>query len=133
MRRLPDWQLRLEALMRERIDRPFAWGANDCALFAADCVEAITGVQLCPELRGHRDVRQALAALKRIGGVRALATRALGEPIVPALARPGDVVVIPAGKREHLAVCNGGTAVAVAPRGLTAISMRHARAAWRVG
>jgi hypothetical protein len=42
-------------------------------------------------------------------------------------------VAVPAGKREALAVCNGGAALAVGPSGLTAVSMRDALAAWRVG
>lgn len=123
----------METFVRERREDPFAWGSNDCALFAADAVQAITGEFLCPELRGHRDVREGLRALARLGGVRAIATRALGEPGSPLMARIGDVVVIQAGKREALAICNGGSALAVGPDGIVAVSMSQALAAWRVG
>src|SRR5690606_33693205 len=128
-----DWQVRFEAFLKGRRCAPFAWGSNDCALFAADAVEAITGEHLCPQLRGHRDVRQALRVLAREGGVRGIASQALGEPIRPTLARVGDVVVVPAGKREALAVCNGQTALTVGPHGSVAVPMRGARCAWRVG
>lgn len=133
MKRRPDWQLRLEAFARERADAPFAWGVNDCALFAADAVQAMTGVHLCPGLRGYRGVRDGVRALAAVGGVRGLAGAALGEPIQVAFARPGDVVVVQAGKREALAVCNGQTAIAPGQHGAVAFPMKHALAAWRVG
>lgn len=132
MTRYPDWQLRLEAFARERRSMPFAWGANDCCIFAADAVELMTGEILRPDLRGQ-DVRQALATLRAEGGVRGIASSVLGEPVSPLMARIGDVVVIEAGKRESLAICNGGTAIAPGPDGMVAVSMQMARAAWRVG
>lgn len=36
---------------------PFAWGSNDCRLFAADAVQAMTGVDHAAELR-MRDRRR---------------------------------------------------------------------------
>lgn len=133
MNRKHDWQLRLEAFARERARMPFAWGSNDCALFAADAVEAITGERLCEELRGHATAKEAMRVLRAVGGVRGVATRALGEPIPVLMAKVGDVVVIEAGKREALAICNGGTAIATGPNGMAAVPMVQARAAWRVG
>jgi hypothetical protein len=133
MKRLPDWQLRLEAFERERAEVPFAWGSNDCALFAADAVQAITGVHLCPDLRGHRNVREGGRAIAALGGARAIACKALGHPLPPAFARVGDVVVVQAGKREALAVCNGQTAIAPGEHGMVAIPMAQALSAWRVG
>lgn len=132
MKRYPDWQLRLEAFVRVR-SAPFEWAANDCALFAAGAVEAQTGVHLCPELRDYGNVREAMRALAAIGGVRALAARALGETIPVPFARIGDVVVVQAGKREALAICNGQTAIAPGPDGVIGFPMKQALAAWRVG
>jgi hypothetical protein len=133
VKRFNDWQLRLQAFVRARRHVPFAWGVNDCALFAADYVEAVTGEVACPDLRAHTSARDALRTLEKAGGVRAIATRALGEPIPVAYATVGDVVVIAAGKREALAVCNGDTALAPGPDGVSVVSMRQALAAWRVG
>lgn len=127
-----DWQLRLEAFARSRASRPFAWGSNDCALFAADAVEAITGEHLCEDLRGYAGVREALKMLKEHGGVRGIASRALGEPIPVRMAAIGDVVVVPAGKREALGICNGGTVIVPGPGGMVAVSMQQALAAWKV-
>jgi hypothetical protein len=133
MKRHNDWQLHLEAFVRERWTTPFSWGSNDCVLFAADAVQAMTGERLCPELRGQRDVRACLRVLRDLGDVRGIATRALGEPISPLMARIGDVVAVKTGKREALAVCNGGNALLPGPRGVAVYPMRDALAAWRVG
>lgn len=129
MNRYPDWQLRLEAFTQARSSAPFAWGSNDCALFAADAVEAMTGVHTCPDLRGHSNVREGVRALARIGGVRALASRALGDPVPASFARVGDVVTVRTGKREALAICNGQTAISPG----IAVPMKQALAAWKVG
>lgn len=131
--RFHDWQLRLEAFARERHDMPFEWGRNDCALFAADCVEAVTGARLMPNMRGYSDVRDALRLIKGSGGLRSIACHALGGFILPVYAKVGDVVLVKVGKREALTICNGGTAIGPGPAGLAAVQMADAVAAWRVG
>lgn len=133
MKRYPDWQLRLEDFVRVRGAAPFDWAGNNCGEFAADAVQAQTGEHLCPELRGHRNAREALRMLAKVGGVRGLADRVLGDRIAPRRARIGDVVVIPAGKREALAICNGQTAIAPGAGGVLAVPMAQALSAWRVG
>lgn len=131
--RLHDWQLRLEAFVRDRSAVPFAWGSNDCALFAADAVQALTGVRHLPELRGHASAREALRAVRQAGGLHAIATRALGPAVTPAFAAVGDVVLVRMGRREALGLCNGGTVLGPGPDGLAVASMDGALAAWRVG
>ena len=131
--RLPDWQTRMEAFVRERMHQPFAWGSNDCAIFASDCVMAITGQDPAPAgLRRHRTAKQACRAIARHGGLGAIATQALGTPIAPSMAQTGDVVLISVGKRDALAICNGATALAPATGGLVAAPMAAAHMAWRV-
>lgn len=135
--RLPDWPVRLEALLRERQARPFAWGVHDCALFAADAVQAITGQDLAQGLRGL-SVRAALRRLRAHGpcanlGLYALATQALGPAMAPVWASVGDVLLLPMGRRCALAVCNGDTAIGPGRHGLVHAAAGTALAAWRVG
>ena len=132
--RLPDWPIRFDALVYSRLRRPFAWGINDCALFAGDAVAAITGVDLSAGLRGHGTALQAARTLRRHGGLRGIATACLGEPIAPGQARQGDVMLIDAMGREALAVCvNAQDAVAPGPQGLHVVPRDSALCAWRVG
>lgn len=131
--RLYDWQLRLEAFARERLAMPFQWGRNDCALFAADAVQAMTGERLLPNMRGYSDVRGALRLIDGAGGLRSIACYALGGFVLPAYASVGDVVLVKFGKREALGICNGGTVIGPGPTGMVAIGMDAAVAAWKVG
>lgn len=132
MTRLHHWQTAYAAFMAERLAMPFAWGTNDCAIFAADCVLAITGVDVAlPELRGHTTELQAARVLKAHGGVVGIATSALGEPVSSVFANVGDVVLCSADGRDMLAMCNGSTAMAPGPRGLVPVAM--GAQCWRVG
>ena len=135
--RLADWPLRLEAFLAARQQQPFAWGAQDCATFAADAVQAITGVDVAPPaLRRHRHARAALRSLRAHGGLPAIAQAALGTPIPLVLAGVGDVLLTrPSAQAHHpmLAVCNGSSAIAPGPFGLVSIGLAQVSHAWRVG
>ncbi|WP_291015024.1 hypothetical protein [Hydrogenophaga sp.] len=133
MSRLHTWQTRFAVLCMERKVVPFEWGKNDCCLWAADAVLAITGKDFAEGLRGtYATTAEAARMLARVGGVRQLATDVLGDPVSPLHAAVGDVVLFEDAGRELLAVCNGGTALAVAESGLEPLPMSAALAAWRV-
>ena len=51
--RFPDWPQRLAMALEARRSTPFAWGQNDCATFAADMIEAITGQDFAIAFRGR--------------------------------------------------------------------------------
>lgn len=131
--RLQDWMHRLARLVEERLGEPFAWGPNDCASFAADAVHAQTGEDVLAELRGHRhNERQALRRERAIGGLPAAIERAGLQPVPPALAQRGDLVLVAQKPRPVLAVCNGAEAVAPGGRGLVHVPITRALKAWRV-
>lgn len=128
-----DWQIRFESFMRERQSMPFEWGVNDCCTFAADCVLALTGVDpALPELREHKTEIQAARLLKQHGGVRGIATAALGEPSPISMAQIGDVVLASSDGRDMLAICNGSSYVSPGPGGLVHESISLATICWRV-
>jgi hypothetical protein len=133
MTRRRDWQERLEALIASRIDAPFAWGVNDCALFAADAVAAVTGHDPAADARGtYTDEKGALRTIKKMGGLAAIAeTRAGGVEVPPSMARVGDVVLGVMG-RECLGICGGATWHAPGADGLAAAPMSTVLKAWRV-
>jgi len=134
MNRLPDWQLRLDALVTERLKVPFTWGNNDCALFAADAVLAMTGHDLASDMRDHRSARQALETIRRHGGLPAIVTSALGPSCAAGAARQGDVVALMEGKHVGLAICiDSEMAVGPSRRGLVMLPMAKALCSWRVG
>lgn len=133
MKKLQDWQVRFEAFIAQRNAAPFAWGKNDCAIFAADCVHAITGRDVAlPALRKHKTELQAARLLRRHGGVLGIATAALGQPAPANTAAVGDVVLAKVGGRDMLAICNGDTFIAPGPHGLGVLPMSDATLCWRV-
>lgn len=131
--RLRDWQSRLQACLAERWAQPFAWGAQDCALFAADCADACTGVDPAADLRGtYSDAAGAARVVAELGGLAAIAAARMGPEIAPALAQPGDIGLVLNDGRECLAVCTGGMWHAPGAAGLCALPMAQAQRAWRL-
>ena len=139
IRRRPDWALRLDALVCSRLHAPFAWGVNDCALFAADAVLAVTGHDLAAGLRGL-GARAALRQIQRAGGLCQLVPDSLPLLRSVADAQEGDVALIeqPAKGLRGLAlgvvlqVPHAGVA-GPARKGLAIAPLSAAIQAWGVG
>ncbi|MCV2349330.1 DUF6950 family protein [Paucibacter sp. Y2R2-4] len=133
-KRLPDWPHRLDALVRERLTEPFAWGRNDCCNWAADVVRALRGDDALQEFR-DTPRRSAAAALRRIrqrGGIAAGMARAGLEPVLATLATRGDLVLLPQGRWPVLALCEGEFALAPGAAGLVLLPMNYEAEAWAV-
>lgn len=131
--RLIDWQLRFSDFIVKRRAMPFAWGRNDCCLFAADAVFAMTGNDFGGDALGaYTDAKGALRMTEERGGLRAIASEALGEPVPALRAAVGDVVLLVNDGRELLGICNGTNAIGPGPDGLAVLGMETALAAWKV-
>lgn len=126
--RLSDWRSRLDAVLRD--PRPFAWGASDCCLFAARCVEAMTGVDLAAPY-AYGDAREAAVLLEQHGGVEGIATASLGAPKGALFAFPGDIVLVEA-PRPMLGVCVGHRVAVQGSVGIEYVPLSSARKAWGV-
>ena len=132
----------------ERAKTPFAWGANDCALFAADGIKAITGVDIASDFRGkYTNEASALALIKTVCGGTTVADAAvycaekhgLREWVSkkgvaqPLFARRGDLVVFtaPTGSLvAGLVHLSGRHIVAVGESGLYRFPISKAARAW---
>lgn len=146
MTRVPHWQRALRDAIHAHARKPFAYGSNDCCSFVCDCVQAMTGEDIYAEFRGkYADKKSALAAMKTIAGSASVeaatdyVTEKSGmEAISPFFAQRGDVVLLPVGENEELALGivahDNLHALAVAENGLNKIRfVRIAKKAWRVG
>lgn len=126
------WRRQLDALIESRLHEPFAWGSNDCCLWAADCVLAMTGHDHAADLRGTYDsAAGALRVLAAAGGIETVGARA-GAAIAPLMAAMGDIGLVDQGGRDALAVCCGPLWLAPAGDGLAAMPLSAARTAWRL-
>jgi hypothetical protein len=142
--RIQHWATRAyHTFLLERAHAPFAWGTHDCALFAADGVQAITGVDIAAAFRGkYTDEAGALAAIKSITGGSTVADAAawcaaqhgILELPRPLFAQRGDLVVLEDAGRliAGLVHLSGRHIVAAGESGLKRISISKVKRAWHV-
>jgi hypothetical protein len=93
IKRVRDWRRRLSDLIEERRRIPYS-EENNCGMFLADCINAMTGVDLAAPYRGKfKTLAVGMALLRRDGydDLCALLAAHL-EEIPPAFARAGDVM-----------------------------------------
>lgn len=130
--RLPDWQLRLAALVEDRLHAPFEWGLRDCCLWAADCVQAVTGVDPAQDIRGQYASRESASAVfRRLRGLERACAGRLGAWVLPALAQPGDVGMTQEAEGPALVVHVGSCWMAQSARGLVPVRDAAVLRAWR--
>lgn len=135
MTRFPDWPARLVSSIEAARERPFSWsGGHDCCTFAADVVLALTGRDFAEPFRGRYSTRaEAVALVAARGGLEAVVTGCLGEPLPTALlAGRGDVVMVETPEGRALGVSVGEKAACAGPQGLTFVPMSGWLAGWRV-
>ena len=130
--RRPDWVSRLWGTARTYQNAPFSYRKHYCGLFAARCVDGITGSDWERELtlRGKRD---AEALLSREGGIEQAVTNRLGNPVDGHGARRGDVCLVDVEGGKGLGVCMGTTIAVAAEKGLEFYPLDSAHKHWRVG
>jgi hypothetical protein len=124
----------LRRAIAERRDKPHAWGSHDCALFAADLVNAQTGHDFAAGFRGrYSDEEGAWAILKALGH------RDLADLVDTLLTRRtamrpqrGDVVLHPGLKGDFLAIVWNGGIVAPGPDRLLLRPLRVPVVCWEV-
>lgn len=128
-----DWVSRLFAVVDGAHGRPFEWGQHDCCLFAARCIDAMTGSDWEGDLAAcYHDEDSAKAYIVAEGGIRASVSRRFGEPVQPLLARRGDLVLVDTPMGNAVSVCIGPTLVAAGPSGFTALPLSAGLCSWRI-
>lgn len=134
-----DWETRLHAICQERKRTPFVWGQHDCALFVADCVQAMTGQDLAAECRGRYSSKEEAAALltESCGGdlETYMEQRGLTEWPTVRLAQRGDMVLLhrELGPALGIVSLDGQRALFAGPDGLEKLAVLDCERAWRVG
>lgn len=97
MRRVENWPLVLSAMLRAQKDQPFQYGTNDCLMFPADVVNALTGTDVAADVRGtYSTYEEATAIIAAAGGIEELISARLGftgsRQVLTA--KRGDVVIM---------------------------------------
>lgn len=136
--RLVDWPARLNAFLAERRTWSFVYGLNDCCMFAADAVQAITSVDPARALRGrYKSKRGAGGHIARAGGFDALvatvASRAGYSSVPVHFAQRGDVAVGILDGLPCLLVRTATDWVGPGPTGLAVVRSVPITTVYRVG
>ncbi|MFN3575363.1 MAG: DUF6950 family protein [Tabrizicola sp.] len=132
--RRPDWRSRLNAYLAEIAPADFSYGSNDCALFVAGAVRALTGHDPAAAWRGtYTTLEGGLKRLKKAGIADHVAVvDGLFQRVAPAFAQVGDVALLRAESSEGLGIVVGETVVCLSPRGLAHLPRNFIIAAWTV-
>jgi hypothetical protein len=143
MERLAEWEKRFGYFLLDHAAHPrgFEWGKFDCALFAADCIIAITGVDIASELRGHyKSYNSARRIMRRTAGygLESLADKLTAEhraySVDIKMARRGDMLLFDTllGPTLGVVSLDGITAFVPARLGVEPRRALDARRAWRI-
>lgn len=139
--RYSDWQTKLANYLRDLRDKPFAWGVHDCALFACNSVELITGRDPAAPFRGlYNDKRSAYIALKKFagGGLAETAEKIginMGFPEnAPNFQQRGDVALCDNGGEDALGVIDltGRYVMIAGEHGMVRKPLDCVKRSWRV-
>lgn len=135
--RRENWPALLNDYVAERVTRPFDWRDNNCALFAADWVALMTGVDLAVEYRER--ITGPLAACRMMrqgGGIPAIVDRVTSRwgwtPTVPALLRRGDVCLSATPHGPAVGIMLGSIAAFAGPIGITFRPIPAIFRGWRI-
>jgi hypothetical protein len=129
--RVEGWDAALAAFLDAWAGKPFEYGEADCARFVAEAVQAQTGADFYAPFRGqYASLAQSVKALRKIGAgdLCKTITAALGEPVHPAFAGRGDVVMMDG----NAGICMGAVSWFVGEAGLEKRATANCQTAWKV-
>lgn len=135
MVRLDNWQRLFAEYLSDKTSEPFEWGKNDCILFGAGAVEAITGVNFYNQYLGYKSEAEAYEIIENNGGIEGLISKHLGAFDTNYLAaRRGDLVMFMLPYKTIGVVDNSGEKIAcLTEKGMARIPLNKAKKIWRVG
>lgn len=129
---IPGWRVALVDFIAARIAVPFSWGHQDCCLFAADAIQAITGTDPAATFRGtYHDAKTAARVMFSLGGLEAIADKYAGPRIGTEQVQMGDIGLVENGGRPCLAVFGGEYFHCPGEHGLTIVQHQNCITAWK--
>lgn len=131
MIRISNWETALSEYINVMRHAPFEYGVNDCCMFAAGAVEAMTGIDAMAEFRGKYDsALSAAKALRDIGKGSLEATIDDKFPeVVISQAKRGDIALFD----DSLGIVSGSFAWFVSDDGLERVQRADWQKTWSVG
>ena len=116
---LPDY-------ITAHLDKPFAWGENDCVLFAIGWLEIATGRDYLSQYKPWASAKEAIRKVEEAGGLEGLFDAEL-QRINPHMAIDGDIALID----RTAFLFSGPHIVSIGESGLVFRDRMDAKSAWR--
>lgn len=108
------------------LGKPFAWGENDCILFAIGYLEIATGRDYLSQYKPWASAKDAIRKVDTAGGLEGLFDAQLAH-VNPHLAVDGDIALID--RTAYL--FSGPHIVSIGESGLVFVDRMSAKLAWR--
>lgn len=125
----------VDATLRAELAKPYAYGRGDCFFLGIAMIDALTGSDLRSTYdRAYSTLLGAQRALRRRGhkALADLFAKHL-EPIAPAMAQLGDLVILSLADGDHVGICLGARFVTKTERGREFHPLDACSAAFRIG
>jgi hypothetical protein len=120
----------LGELFQVNRSRPFAWGTWDCGIFAADAIQAMTGVDLGA---GYRGQYSSAAEAALFGTVEEIVAKTELTPCPPNFAHRGDLLLVTNPRTACLGILGlDGRAVIVTDNGLAWLPRTAILRSWHI-
>ncbi|MEH6834803.1 MULTISPECIES: DUF6950 family protein [Falsihalocynthiibacter] len=131
--RKPNWRAELFAYIASARGKKFRAGRNDCALFSAGAVHAMTGFDPARGLRKYSSLKGGWAMLSEMGFADHVEYAASLFPEIPVLqASVGDLAVIKGADDFAIGVVQGPSIFVLTRQGMGVIPLTQAAKAFRV-
>jgi len=143
--RSDNWPQLFHEFVMSRSALPFRWGHNDCALFVADAINAMCGVDLGSGLRGEYDsLAGAVVQMQVLTDTPRATVENVAEYFAascqmperpgPLFAQRGDIVLLDSelGPAMGVVDLDGIRCLFVAQAGLHEMPLKACRRAWKV-
>jgi hypothetical protein len=129
--RTEGWENLLAKHIAEAYDNPFKWGEHDCALWCAEWIRQLTGIDLAIDWRRQYSTEDELEALLRTRGYRTPEdiADALGKEKLLHMAQRGDILLHPCGT---LGICTGVKGVFITEIGVLTERTTKCLKAWGI-
>ncbi len=130
--RIENWPTVLMDMVEKAESEPFVWGKNDCCLWVADVVLAITSRDFAVNLRGKYSTEKEATLLYDGYTLKHLIGSILGASVSVNFAQRGDVVMCKFKAGETLGICIGAKAVFKTETGIIQVPILRCDFAWRI-
>lgn len=127
-----DWADQMYSVIAQHESESFAWGANDCCLFVARVLDAMTDSSHAALLaEKYSDEQSAIAFIREHGSLAAAVSEFLGAPVEKRAVR-GDVVLFEGGQGDAVGICLGSKIVGMGQAGIQSLGREAIKTVWGI-